>query len=312
LAAALIPWFTGNTSDYLCYDQSWGGIVSSKGLNDSAADFGNGYYNDHHFHYGYFAYAIAALVKSPDYSSFVTKYRSAIYAIVRDYANPSESDPYFPVMRHVDAFDGHSWASGIIGDFGDNRNQESSSEAINSYYGLMLLGKALGNANMEATGLTLYTLEVHAVNLYWHMTTKKTVYPPIFSLNKCAAMIWSSKAVVGTWFASGSLYTHGINMMPYTPASENYMTYDWVIEEYPYLLRTYNTSLPPPSDPWMGIMYGSEAVIDPVSAQSHLTKLTEWDNGNSLTNMLYWVGTRPTMPDLIGHPGSGAQPEYGQ
>jgi endoglucanase Acf2 len=26
-----------------------------------AADFGNGQYNDHHFHYGYFAYAAAAL-----------------------------------------------------------------------------------------------------------------------------------------------------------------------------------------------------------------------------------------------------------
>lgn len=25
------------------------------------ADFGNGQYNDHHFHYGYFAYAAAAL-----------------------------------------------------------------------------------------------------------------------------------------------------------------------------------------------------------------------------------------------------------
>jgi endo-1,3(4)-beta-glucanase len=312
LSSALVSWLTGNTSDYLCYDKSWGGIVSINGLNDSAADFGNGYYNDHHFHYGYFAYAVATLVKSPEYSSFATKYRSAIYAIVRDYANPSDADPYFPVMRHVDAFDGHSWASGIVGDFGDNRNQESSSEAINSYYGLMLLGKALGNANMEATGLTLYTLEVHAVNLYWHMTSTKSIYPPIFSLNKCASMIWSSKAVIGTWFASGSLYTHGINMMPYTPASEYYMTLDWVVEEYPYLLRTYNSSMPPPTEPWMGIMYGSEAVIDPVSAQAHLTKLTEWDNGNSLTNMLYWVATRPTMPDLTGYPGSGAQPGYGQ
>lgn len=35
----------------------------SKGyaLFPGSADFGNGQYNDHHFHYGYFAYAAAAL-----------------------------------------------------------------------------------------------------------------------------------------------------------------------------------------------------------------------------------------------------------
>ena len=30
-------------------------------LSAGGADFGNGQYNDHHFHYGYFAYAAAAL-----------------------------------------------------------------------------------------------------------------------------------------------------------------------------------------------------------------------------------------------------------
>lgn len=37
----------------LVYDQVWKGIVSSAGYADSGADFGNTYFNDHHFHYGY-------------------------------------------------------------------------------------------------------------------------------------------------------------------------------------------------------------------------------------------------------------------
>lgn len=37
----------------LVYDNSWKGVVSTAGYNDANADFGNTYYNDHHFHYGY-------------------------------------------------------------------------------------------------------------------------------------------------------------------------------------------------------------------------------------------------------------------
>ena len=33
--------------------------------------------------------------------------------MVRDIANPSKDDHYFPVHRHKDWYMGHSWASGI-------------------------------------------------------------------------------------------------------------------------------------------------------------------------------------------------------
>ena len=32
--------------------------------------------------------------------------------LLRDFANPRNNDRYFPVARHMDWFDGHSWASG--------------------------------------------------------------------------------------------------------------------------------------------------------------------------------------------------------
>ena len=50
LAAALGPWLEGTNADALVYDGTWGGLVSSDGLADPGADFGNGFYNDHHFH----------------------------------------------------------------------------------------------------------------------------------------------------------------------------------------------------------------------------------------------------------------------
>lgn len=51
--------FVNNTQIYpLVYESAWGGVVSSATYEtgDSGADFGNSYYNDHHFHYGEFTW----------------------------------------------------------------------------------------------------------------------------------------------------------------------------------------------------------------------------------------------------------------
>jgi Glycosyl hydrolase family 81 C-terminal domain len=53
LRSSLYDLLSSNVSDSLVYDASLGGIVTMNGLLDSNADFGNGRYNDHHFHYGY-------------------------------------------------------------------------------------------------------------------------------------------------------------------------------------------------------------------------------------------------------------------
>lgn len=47
----------------LTYDSTWGGVCStgSYGNNDSSIDFGNTYYNDHNFHYGYYVYTAAII-----------------------------------------------------------------------------------------------------------------------------------------------------------------------------------------------------------------------------------------------------------
>jgi endoglucanase Acf2 len=50
---SLADLFDGKIEDELVYDSKFGGIVSKNGLLNSDEDFGNGRYNDHHFHYGY-------------------------------------------------------------------------------------------------------------------------------------------------------------------------------------------------------------------------------------------------------------------
>ena len=51
LYKAMASLLDSETNDKLIYDANLGGIVTSDGLANTQADFGNGMYNDHHFHY---------------------------------------------------------------------------------------------------------------------------------------------------------------------------------------------------------------------------------------------------------------------
>ena len=83
----LSVWLDCKSANALIFDKSWGGMVSCgctyvwnekekkahcannakdfecPVLKDVNADFGNGHFNDHHFHYGYFLYAAAAAAR---------------------------------------------------------------------------------------------------------------------------------------------------------------------------------------------------------------------------------------------------------
>ena len=65
----------------LMYEPTWGGIVSNGSVGSAEADFGQYYYNDHHFHYGYFINAAATLAKLyPDYYKSRAEYFKIILA----------------------------------------------------------------------------------------------------------------------------------------------------------------------------------------------------------------------------------------
>ena len=92
----------------------WGGLVSSSTYRtgNTGEDFGNTCYNDHHFHYGYHIYT-AAVIAHLD-PSWIPANKAWVNALVRDVANPTARDPYFPEHRSFDWFSGHSWAHGLF------------------------------------------------------------------------------------------------------------------------------------------------------------------------------------------------------
>ena len=85
-------WLAGTNGDRLLYDQTWGGVVSINGLSNQHADFGNGMYNDHHFHYGYHIYTAAVVAKAePDWGD---TWAEAVLHLISDVAEPSRSSRY--------------------------------------------------------------------------------------------------------------------------------------------------------------------------------------------------------------------------
>ena len=222
LRDALQSFLAGDVSDAVVYDASLGGIVSTDGLRNTEADFGNGRYNDHHFHYGYVLYACAVLGRLDP--SFVALYGEQVDALFYDVAHFANFDSkgvdgaFFPGARHKVWFDGHSYASGLF-PFGNGKSQESSSEAVNCYYGAYLWSlvrhNATANPDADTSTMTdfarlLLATEIRGAKTYWQMTppsngtksdTSMSVYSPAFAQNymvgNIVSSLWLRLAVVG-------------------------------------------------------------------------------------------------------------------
>lgn len=157
-------WINGTAEASFAYDSGWGGVISCGCLwdqgtqgcsnrlpdcpatSDQGLNFGNGYYNDHHFHYGYHVYAAAALTHFDQ--EWGRRHFEDVLLLIRDYANPSDDDVFFPRFRNKDWYQGSSWASGITEPiFGNIMNQESTSEAIAGYEAIALFGKEMVSAS---------------------------------------------------------------------------------------------------------------------------------------------------------------------
>ncbi|KAJ2309510.1 hypothetical protein IWW54_003693 [Coemansia sp. RSA 2705] len=294
LVALLTPWLVAQSnSDPLVYDSTWGGVVSTLGISDPSLDFGQGRYNDHHFHYGYFLYAGAVLAKY-DVNAFAPL-REPLSQLLRDYANPSASDAQFPFMRHFDPYDGHSWAAGLF-TFADGRNQESTGEALNAYYAAYLYAQALGLQETAEFYEIILNMEAASGRRYWHPTRAQAaqLYGKPF-VHNAVGILWSSKADYVTFFGANPEYVYGIQMLPFTPASGMLIKQDWVREAWCPDNSTCADGMKPAAQSaskngWAQFLYTAYALVDRNAALDNAAACTP-DDGNTLTNTLHWIYT---------------------
>jgi endoglucanase Acf2 len=343
LKSGVQAWLKSDAEAPYIYDKSWGGLVNcgcryvgkgDKGhcnntfpdcpaLLDVNEDFGNGYYNDHHYHYGYHVYAAAVAAKYDP--SWGREHFDEILLYIRDFANPHDDDEYFPQYRQKDWFLGSSWASGIVSaeNSPHGRNEESSSEAISAYEGVTLFGSAMVDAfeeiadsgdngmvetKLEAaklirdSGQFLTASEIHATNRYWHLWSSDThnnTYPESYS-KPVVGMLYDTMATFQTWFAPWDVVSFGIQLIPLTPVAETRDNIDWAKSLYPQYEKACDAAGDfCEENGWTILQAGLLATtgnrsdaIEQAKQVPQKVFSTDGGGGNSMSNTLWYIATR--------------------
>lgn len=331
----------GNGGKHLAYDAQLGGILSEEGMTNLNADFGNARYNDHHFHYGYVLYAAATLGRANP--NFIVQYGPFVDALFYDIAhaggiskNPDtnshdKNDIFFPLARHKSWFDGHSFASGLF-PFADGKSQESSSEAVNCYYGAYLWSRVRWGGNNGDHKMVDYTrlllaMEITGAKTYWHMTP-----PPRSNGNggNSNGSIKSNNTISAVSSSTSGGSATSLVPVPFNPAfRENYMVgnlgmsdvtcttwfgtdniYVHLINFMPVTAITaelfdenyvkgeqsvLSNQYKSVESAWRGYSICNEAIIHPNNAWIDAQTLisNQLDPGLSKSQVLFWISTRP-------------------
>lgn len=290
LKTAMARFTSNNQILPLVYDTTWKGLISS---GQSSDDFGNSYYNDHHFHYSYHVIAAAIVAKvdqDAGENNWLAQNKEWVENLLRDYANPSENDNHFPAFRSFDWFNGHSWAKGLF-ESGDGKDEESSSEDVNASYAIKLWGLATQNQPLAALGDLQLGILNTSLNSYFLYSDDNDIIPASFIPNKVSGILFENKIDHTTYFGNNLEYIQMIHAIPITPASSFVRHPNFVREEWEQKL---STIVPEVNDGWKGVMLLNVALCDPNVAYEFFNSPSftpaYLDNGQSLTWSLAYAG----------------------
>ncbi len=238
--------------------------------------------NDHQFWFGYWIRVAAELgLRDP---SWIAKDRwgGMIDLLIADIATTERGRADFPFLRNWDAYEAHTWANGVgVGEFGNNN--ESSSEAINAWAGLILWGELTGNKPLRDLGVYLYTSEIEAINHYW-FDIHGLVFAPEYK-NAEVSQVFGGMYRHDTWWIDDPRQIKGINLLPLTTA-HTYLGRDPAFVKRSLATLPAETALwnriakkpspPPPKDIWQDVFAQYLALADPAQA------LKTWERWGSV------------------------------
>ena len=290
LQGRIEAWFSGDSSKtYFHLDKAIGTIVAYPEEYFSVEQL-----NDHHFHYGYWIRAAAEIALRDPAWAAKERWGGMVDLLVADIATAKRGASDFPFLRNFDPYEGHSWASGIgLGASGNN--QESSSEAVNAWVGLILWGEVTGNTELRDLGVYLYSAEVQAINHYW-FDVHGQVLPPEYK-NVEVSMVFGAKIAHNTWWTDEPRQIKGINLLPITTASA-YMGLDPKFikrsvgtlkgDTDTYLARGKGYS-EVPKDIWQDIFMKYLALADPQQALASWDRWGSVELGDTRSHALHWL-----------------------
>jgi endoglucanase Acf2 len=302
LKARVEEWFAGESSkSYFHYDKSLGAVASYPEEFFTVEQI-----NDHHFTYGYWIRVVAEIALRDPAWAAKDKWGGMVDLLVADIATAQRGRADFPFLRNFDPYEGHSWASGVgLGAYGNN--QESSSEAINAWAGLILWGEINGNRELRDLGVYLFTSEIEAINHYWFDIHGLTL-PPEYK-NVEVSQLFGGALVHNTWWTDEPRQIKGINLLPITSAST------YLARDPKYIKRNLDALKPematyaaygkrpnygPPADVWQDIFAKYMGLADPALGLSQWDRWGSVELGDTRSHALHWLLSLQEMgtPDL--------------
>ena len=286
-------WFSGKGArSYFHYDK---GLGTVSGYPDEF--FTVEQINDHHFHYGYWIRAAAEIALRDPAWAAKDRWGGMVDLLVADIATARRGDSDFPFLRNFDPYEGHSWANGLggVGEYGTlGNNQESSSEAINAWAGLILWGEVTGNRELRDLGIYLYTTEIEAINHYW-FDVHGLVFAPEYKHVE-VSMLFGGKYAHNTWWTDEPRQIKGINLLPIASFSSH------LGRDPKYVLRNLGT-LPGdtqtwldrgkrfdvPKDIWQDVFAMYLALSDPAAALAQWDRWGDVELGQTRSHTLHWM-----------------------
>jgi endo-1,3(4)-beta-glucanase len=277
LRGIIADWLTYSDGEplhkrYFHYTPSWGTLVPGH------SDFGVNYnLSDHHFTYGYFTFAAGVLANYD--KTFAADYGDMVEMLLRDYANPSRTDPLFPQFRNFSPYVGHSWAGG----FGDNpsgANQEAAGEALFSWVGQYLWGMATNKPVWRDAGIYGFTTEEKSIEQYWFNYDRDNWLTDW--THGSVGQIYGSANAFTTFFDGRPVYVYGIHWLP--PAE--WMTYfGREQDKAAALYQSYLSESNGDARDWSNVVWSFEALSNPadVLAKFDASKLPALETSN-----VYW------------------------
>ncbi|KAL2335311.1 hypothetical protein Fmac_016524 [Flemingia macrophylla] len=169
-------------------------------------------------------------------------------------------------------------------------------------------GFAYGDASLVALGPTLTSLKILATKMWWHVEEGGDMYEKEFGKgNRILGVLWSNKRDTGLWFpyAECREFRLGIQVLPLVPILFSNVEYvkelvEWSLpsfnrhnvgdkwKSFVYAALNKNNV----GDKWKGFVYALEGIYDNESALRKVKKLKDFHEGNSLTNLLWWLHSR--------------------
>jgi endoglucanase Acf2 len=281
--------FTGPSKSYFFYDKGLGTVVAYPDEFFAVEQM-----NDHHFHYGYWIRAAAEVALRDPAWAAPDQWGGMVELLIADIATTKRGSAEFPYLRNFDTYEGHSWASGL-GDGGFGNNQESSSEALNAWAGLILWGEVTGNRELRDLGIYLYTTEANAISHYW-FDVHGLVLPPEYK-DVEVSMLFGGKYAHNTWWTDEPRQIKGINLLPMVPFSVHLGREPAYIkrnvgtlaqDSKTYLARGKNYS-EFPKDGWQDIFAKYLALADPTAALAMWDRYGSIELGETRSHTLHWM-----------------------